>query len=431
MAGDVLRPRWGQPATGIAAFVAFLLVALGLWFVFSDPRGPVGAFPYPFVLYLAMMILVGLWQHMLLGDWPFQDLAPPARGVVQTIVNLAIVWFVIHVVFYRVLGLGFNFLSQDNLNMLAANGQAIMANGQAMPLDAMQTNHYAQSAIVAFVLIGFFSYPFVTILFAKWPIRPSNLPQPQAGLAELGWCTFLTLFFFTILIVPFWGAVFGRSIALNTPWWGGLAGTGHVHWVFGFWELMVIVLFMTANVWRGKPWSAIALPQPWKGLVSFGVIVVIGYALAVICVNLAPSWLPEATLEELTAKNDLTRFLWYHAAEIAGFTLIPFLMWHHYFDDMVPMADKDSWGAFGFRTAGVLVLCALNYAFFYYAGFVHWGIGNEHAEELAHAFPQGESLVWNFWWIIPLLWNEWFFHKWPFYSHDTAAVHDARRPART
>ena len=30
----------------------------------------------------------------------------------------------------------------------------------------------------------------------------------------------------------------------------------------------------------------------------------------------------------------------------------------------------------------------------------------------------GESLIWNFWWIIPLLWNEWFFHKWPFYTAE-------------
>ena len=38
---------------------------------------------------------------------------------------------------------------------------------------------------------------------------------------------------------------------------------------------------------------------------------------------------------------------------------------------------------------------------------------------VAERFPKGESLVWNFWWIIPLLWNEWFFHKWPFYIHET------------
>ena len=414
---DALRPRWGQPATGIVAFTTFLVVALGSWFVFSDPRGPVGAFPYPFVLYLAVMILVGLWQHMLLGDWPFAELRQPLRGVVETVVNLVLVWLTIHVVFYQVLGLGFNFLSQDNLNALAASGQAILADGQPVSLEAMAAAELGQRAIVAFVLIGFFSYPFVTILFAKWPIRPSNLTQPQAGLAELAWCSLLTLFFFTVLVVPFWGAVYGRSIALNTPWWGEFAGTSHLHWVFGFWEWMIIALFMTANVWRGKPWSAISLPQPLKGLVSFGVIVVLGYLAAVACVSLAPTWLPEATLRELEAANDLTRFLWYHAAEIAGFTLIPFLAWHHYFDDMVPLRDKDSWAGFAFRTTGVLALAAVNYYVFYYLGFVHWGIGNEHAELLEHAFPEGESLVWNFWWIIPLLWNEWFFHKWPFYTH--------------
>ena len=60
---------------------------------------------------------------------------------------------------------------------------------------------------------------------------------------------------------------------------------------------MIILLFMTANVWRGKPWSAMSLPQPLRGLVSFSGIVVLGYALAVLCVNMAPWWLPEATLQ--------------------------------------------------------------------------------------------------------------------------------------
>jgi len=162
MAGE-LRPRWGQPVTGIISFIAFFLIAWLTWYIFSDPRGPVATFPYPFVLYLAMMILVGLWQHMFLGDWPFQGMSQPARGIVQTIVNLIVVWFVIHVVFYRVLGLGFNFLSQSNLNALAAAGQAILPDGKTMDLAKMQASHFAESAVVCFVLIGFFSYPFVTI----------------------------------------------------------------------------------------------------------------------------------------------------------------------------------------------------------------------------------------------------------------------------
>lgn len=422
-----LRPRWGQPATGIVAFIAFFLIAWLIWFFFSDPRGPVASFPYPFVMYLAMMILVGLWQHMFLADWPFHNLPQPARGLIETVVNLALVWFVIHIVFYRILGVGFNFFSQVNLETLAAAGSTALPEvcGKTLTLQAL-TNpaaRFGERAVVTFVLIGFFSYPFVTILFGKWPIRPSDLTQPQAGLAELGWCSMLTLFFFTILIVPFWGVVYGKlfgtSFGLNFPWWSGISGTSHVHWVFGWWEWAIIVLFMTPNVWRMKPWSVITLPQPWKGLISFILTILLGYGLALLCVKLAPVWLPMVdVISHLPAadKGIPIRFLWYHAAEIAGFTLIPFLIWHHYFDDWAPQADRDSWSAFWFRTVGVLGLCVLNYLFFYYLNFGHWALGNHHmAGGIGERVVGGESLIWNFWWIIPLLWNEWFFHKWPFY----------------
>jgi AAT family amino acid transporter len=369
-------------------------------------------------MYLAMMILVGAYQHILLGDWPFEKIPQPARGIVETLVNLGLVWFIIHIVFYKILGLGFNFLSQDNLNALAAAGQAGKLN-----LATMQAKHFAESAVVCFVLIGFYSYPFVTILFGKWPVRPSDLPQPQAGLLEIGWCSLWTMFFYSILIVPFWGDVYevalGSGFGLNTPWWGGVAGFSHLHWVFGWWEWMIIILFMTVNVWRMKPWSLIDLPQPWKGLISLVINVAGAYGLALICIKIAPLWLPHDLIHHLqNAKpNDaeLLRFLWYHSAEIAGFTLLPFLIWHHYFDDMVPVKDKDSWMAFWFRTLGVLVLCAINYGIFYYTGWGEWGLGHPHWD---HKFVHGESLIWNFWWIIPLLWNEWFFHKWPFYVHE-------------
>jgi amino acid transporter, AAT family len=417
-----LRPRWGQPATGIVSFFVFFIVAWFIWYLFSDPRGPVGSFPYPFVLYLAMMILVGLWQHMFLGDWPFQNLSQPARGIVETIFNLVLVWFVIHVVFYRILGVGFNFLSQSRLEALAAAGQTGTLTLQALVEPARR---FGERAVVTFVLIGFFSYPYTTILFGKWPIRPSDLKQPEAGLAELGWCSMLTLFYYTILIVPFWGLIYGKvlgtSFGLGFPWWAGISGTPHVHWVFGWWEWAIIILFMTPNVWRMKPWSLIKLPQPWKGLISLILTFILGYILAVLSVKLAPSWLGlEEIIKHLPAadKGDASRALWYHAAEIAGFALIPFLIWHHYFDDMAPQADKDAWGAFWFRTVGVLVLLVLNYIFFYSINFGHWGLGNHHMEGgLAERAIGGESLIWNFWWIIPLLWNEWFFHKWPFYVH--------------
>ncbi|MBF0572267.1 MAG: hypothetical protein HQK69_00700 [Desulfamplus sp.] len=422
-----LKPRWGQPITGIISLICFTLIAWGIWYIFSDPRGIVKAFPYPFVMYLAMMILVGLWQHMFCGDWPFQNMGQPLKGIILTVANLAITWFVIHIVFYKILGLGFNFLSQDNLNALATSG-TLAPDIATKFAEANAKSLFGQRAVVCFVLIGFFTYPFVTILFGKWPVRPSDLAQPMAGLAEIGWCSLITLFFYTALIVPFWGMIYGKafgsSIGLALPWWNGISGISHVHWVFGWWEWMIVALFMTANVWRMKPWSSITLPQPLKGLVSFFCIVVIGYVMAIICVKLAPLWLGDnfhhiqvkdaaGAVDAAKTAAEQTRFLWYHAAEVAGFTLIPFLAWHHYFDDMVPMA-VDSWAGFWFRTAGVMILCVINYIFFYYIGWGQWGLGNPHWD---HKFVHGESLVWNFWWIIPLLWNEWFFHKWPFYVH--------------
>ncbi len=414
MALGALKPRWGQPLTGIISFAVFFAVALITWYIFSDPRGPVGWFPYPFVMYLAMMILVGLWQHMFLGDWPFAHIGQPLRGVIMTIANLVIVWFVIDVLFYRVLGIGFNFLSYYGLE--AAN----LAGKLPKVAAAGATGKLAQVAVVGFVLIGFYTYPVFTIFFGKWPVAPSDLKQPNKGLAEIGVASLLTLFCYAVLITPFFGLLFPGA-ALNPPWWGEIGGTQHVHWVFGWWEWAIVILFMTPNVWRMKPWSAITLPQPWKGFLSMVISFVAAYGLALLCRQLIPLWVPADTFHHLEAAkgaSEVQRFLWIHSAEIAGFTLIPFLIWHHYFDDMGPGSDPDSWGGFFFRTIGVLFFAGISYILFYYFNFGHWALGNHHMAELPERFSHGESLVWNFWWIIPLLWNEWFFHKWPFYVHE-------------
>lgn len=414
MAAGALRPRWGQPLTGIISLLVFSGIAWITWYIFSDPRGPIGWFPYPFVMYLAMMILVGLWQHMFLGDWPFQNLGQPMRGIVQTIVNLILVWFVIDVLFYRVLGVGFNFLSYYGLE--AAN----LAGKLPKVAAAGATGKLAQVAVVGFVLIGFYTYPVFTIFFGKWPVVPSDLKQPNRGLAEIGVATTLTLFCYAVFIAPFFGLLFPGT-ALNPPWWSAIGGTSHVHWVFGWWEWAIVILFMTPNVWRMKPWSAITLPQPWKGLISMAISFVAAYGIALLCRQLIPLWVPADTFHHLeTAKGaaEVQRFFWIHSAEIAGFTLIPFLIWHHYFDDMAPGSNVDSWGGFFFRTVGVFCFAAVLYWIFYFGNFGHWALGNHHMTELAERFSHGESLVWNFWWIIPLLWNEWFFHKWPFYVHE-------------
>ena len=210
---------------------------------------------------------------------------------------------------HRILGIGFNFLSYYGLEAAGSKGAL------------------AQAAIVGFVLMGFYLYPVVTIFFGKWPIRPSDLKQPAAGFAEIGWATLFEIFGYVILIVPFFGFALKASPALGTSWWTGIGGTPHVHWVFGWWEWAVITLFMFPNVWRMKPFGLIKLPQPAKGFVYMGLSFVFAYCLALICINIAPLWLPQETIHELfvtKGQGEVSRFLWLHSAEIAGMTLIPF-----------------------------------------------------------------------------------------------------------
>ncbi len=429
MTAQTLKPRWGQPATGIISFTILTVFAWITWYIFSDPRGPVHLFPYPFLLYAAGMIIVGLWQHLTFGHWPFQDLSQPVRGIVETAVNLVLVWFLIHVVFYKILGAGFNFLSQSNLEALAAAGKTVMPGRLAHTLtysDLISPEfRYAERAFVSWVLIAFFAYTFSTLFFSRWPVLPSNLRQPQLGFCELGWATVLTGFLFTVLVVPFWGLIygvaFGKSYGLNTPWWGSIAGTHHVDWVLGWWQWMIVILFLTPTVWRWKPWTKIKLPQPWKGCISLISIFAVSYALALICMKIAPLWLNIEEISQHLPRSDAanpTRFLWKHAAEIGGFGLLPPIVWSHFFDSAVPMADKDSWGAFWFRTVGVIALIALGYVLYYVINFGYWGLGIQHMEgPMSERVLHGEPLVWGLWWVIPILWNEWFFEKWPFYVH--------------
>ena len=390
-----------------------------------------GGFPYPFVMYLAMMILVGLWQHMFLGDWPFQDIGQPWRGVIETMVNLIVVWFVIHIIFYRILGIGFNFLSQVNLENLAAAGATALpeACGKTLTLEVLTDPNkglFAERAVVTFVLIGFYSYPFVTILFGKWPIRPSNLTQPQAGFAEIGWCSMLTMFFYTVLIVPFWGMLwevnFGKAYAHEHPmvgrhrrnpsralglWLVGVDDHRSVHDPQRLAHETLDAHQPSATLERHRFLCRQRDSRLPPGLALCGA----GPDLDQHGAGRAPS---AGRIEgSCPASSGIM------PPKLPGFTLIPFLAWHHYFDDMCPMADKDSWGAFWYRTFGVLVLMVINYVLYYLVNFGHWGLGIHHmAGDLAERYIDGESLIWNFWWIIPLLWNEWFFHKWPFYVHD-------------
>lgn len=68
MSDHTSKARWGQPLTGILATVSFSLIALITWFIFASPHGIFKNYEHPMLEFLAFMLLVGIWQHIMFGD---------------------------------------------------------------------------------------------------------------------------------------------------------------------------------------------------------------------------------------------------------------------------------------------------------------------------------------------------------------------------
>ena len=413
------KARWGQPLTGIIALSVFTLIALIVWWIFVDPRGMFHTYEQPFLAFMAWMILVGLWQHMLFGDYPFTNLSPSKRLVVQTVINLAAVWFIIYVIFGQIIGqFSIPFWSLEGLH-------------ESMPsLNHHQLADTSGAALTLFVLIGFFTYAFWTIAFQKWPFN--GLKQPALGLAEWGITTFFTVLFFGLLIFPHFATYLAsKEFFGHTIWWGGLSSmiggkSATVNFNVGWWEWSIIYLFMTANVWEGKPWHLIK-KQPWRGIATSLVI----FALALLTVKILMTGMTMiyGTVDP-AAKDGIMNieYRYYHTATMAGFTLIPFLIWNHYFDNWPQhMGVVEGWII---RTVGVFIAAAIIGFIYYAVSEPIFGLPSVFANnpiEYNGMHLNNKPLVWLFWWIIPLLWNDWFAHKWPFYVEEKESVSHSKK----
>lgn len=434
MSGDhKIIPRWGQPLTGIISLIVFTAVAWVCWYVFASPKGIFKLYEHPFLVFLAWMILFGLWQHIIFGDWPFQNLKPLTRGLVMTAVNIAGVYFIIYGVFHNFLGkFMFPFWSPEAMTEVVKKAvesggfvpkafAKAVAGGQWTPTVHEHVydiaHEFAGSSITMVVLIGFFTYAFWSILFQKWPFA-GKLSQPALGFAEWSLTTTVTAFFYGLLIFPFFGnVVFGQSFVAAFPWWNVLDGTPHLNYVVGFYEWAIIYLFFTANIWEGNPWNLVK-SQPWRGIFGFVSIFIMAWATMKLSVwGMELYWGPV----DAAAKDGINSLSWryYNAANLAGFTLIPFLLWNHYFDNW----PKQFGPVVGWmvRTVGVFAFAALIGKVYYLISEPVLGLTSHLGNAGLEGHHPNKPLVWLFWWIIPLLFNDWFMHKAPFYVEEKAA----------
>lgn len=185
------------------------------------------------------------------------------------------------------------------------------------------------SALTLIVLTGFFTYAFWTIAFQKW-LFAGKLEQPALGVAEWSLTTVVTGLVYGLVFVPFFMMALKNPLG-GTVWWESFAGTKHVNYVIGIYEWMIVYLFMTVNIWEGKPWHLVR-KQPLRGIVATVGIFLMAFAtmkglMAVMTVLYGPA---DPALSDGIGSLS---YRYYHTASIAGFTLFPFLIWNHYFDN--------------------------------------------------------------------------------------------------
>ncbi len=395
---EALKPKWGQPNTGLIALGAFTIIAWVVWRIVLNPQ--VEHWEQPWLAYIAWLILVAAWMHLDFQNWPFEGRWPqPYQGLVMWVVNFVGAIFMVEIFFQRFFG---------KYVCPIFSYEAL----QALGVEAGRAHAISYGAVTLIVLTGFVTYAMPIIYWERWPV--AELKQPEQGLVLWFIGTFNTILFFWFLFWPYFSHVaLGQVSAGAYPWWADIAGSPRPGWTEGWWEWMVIYIFMVPLIWKGLPWSKIPqrIKQPWRGWIAFlaaNAMAIITMYLLVIFVE--PVFVPSNIVNDWSIWSN---FRWAHALDIACFTLMPFIMWAWYFDNWPKDEIGGEWGGFLIRTVGTFFAAAVIYVF-YYSGFGVFMLNLKH--ELPVMWTDAHPAAWHFWWILLPLWNEWFFHKWPFYE---------------
>lgn len=210
-------PRWGG-ATPLIITIGILVVALLSWWAIGDPKWGVFGDNQPAVAAVLFWgILTIVWTGFQFESWPFNKLAQPLSGVLQTVfvllLALASVWL-----FTYVIG------SWD----------------PTFSHDAPAGAGYTASAFV--VLIGFYAYTLIVAGWAKYPFE--HRPQPESGVGQWLVGAMLTLVGAVVLIYPNFNHALMDAAPLKRP--------AVLGWIYSS-----IVVLQTTMVWDNLPWAAI------------------------------------------------------------------------------------------------------------------------------------------------------------------------------
>lgn len=403
LAARTLAPRWGLWSSGLVNLFVLAITAVAFWWIFFSNSGIFKLYtPLLGFSLVIWMLLIILWQVEFFDYWPFtkrflDSSHPLKKGALFTGTALLLYLALIFGVLFLIIGkYGVTYF---NWNSLATYGQL----GQ----DVMSTRETTSWSFICL------SVPFLwltTVLLVGvgkdiWP----NDPQPGQGLANWLLMAMLSIPLFLIFFHPHIGSMFypAQIYTAVPPWWKQIAHTNSAEYGLGILFCTVIVIFITLQLWEGRPWTLVD-KQPWR--VIF--VILGGLALGFIFFKIQLFIMDYLWDEAYIGGQNDANFGWRysHTVTMGNFILVPAIILNLYFGSA--FSSMKLWLK-GIVTTGIAIIAGLCFAWCYYQWApVVLGVcsGVSHPSENPSAFLVMVIVLLNI--------QDYFMDRWPGYRTD-------------
>ncbi len=403
-----LVKRWGGPLPVLANMLFTGVIFAVTWWVFQDPRGIMRFYtPYVGYNYCRWWLIILIWMAYIFDFWPFKrswvrNAHPLQKGVVLSLMSIAIMWVMIHGFFEGILGnFAFTYFNPTQLQKLPG-------------LTDFYAAEYAAQACMMFAVIASWISPAWVVALEGSPW--SGLKQPYQGFSIwLGtFCLSLVIYFMTmhnhmgILYYPW-----QYFTAICPPYWSDFAQTVsanfHVAWIM----CCTVVVWFMEGIWERYPFTMIKTPWRRRLALFFGIIVISW------CLCLFFWYMQELVWGDAIRghrRDAAPDWRWLHVGETAIFFLVPALFTQFYLENW---PKKFSAPVNILLRTTLVVILGIGLYCAYYMG-AHYVLGTQKGFSHPQQFPMIPTI-----WLIDIwLINWWFMDGWPGWRREDKTAED-------
>ena len=352
-----LTPRWNVWASGLVNLLFLAFATFAIWWIFFSNRGIFKLYtPLLGFSLVIWLLLIVIWQTDFFDFWPFPNrfLAsshPLIKGGALTGTTVFLCIVLIFGILFSIIGkYGITYFNWNSLTEYGELGQ-----------DVMSTRETTSWSYICLSVPFLWLTTVIMVGIGKdiW----SREPQPKQGLANWLLMAFLSIPLFLIFFHPHIGSMFypAQIYTAVPPWWREIAQTNSAEYGLGIVFCTVIVIFITLQLWDGRPWSYITR-QPWRFLFVLLGGLCLGFAFFKIQLFVMDYLWDEAYIGGQNEANFGWRYS--HTVTMGNFILVPAIIIKTYFG--AAFAKMKLWLK-GIITSGLAIVSGLAFAWAYYA----------------------------------------------------------------